>query len=144
MRCGWRMNSPPLRIASALRSARRRKQSDDMRHCKNAWMIGMPLIPMCMQPYMHRKPLRLPVNKCSPPDQPILQAVKQQFNRHNRCILKDNQLHRYKGSQPSMDNLCLLCSHLGIQAQYKPMERPSSHLCIRHMDLHNKCTLHQL
>ena len=95
------------------------------------------------------------MTKCSPPEQPILRVLKLQFNLHARCMAKrkskqkqveqqDKQRHKYKGNQPFMDNLCLLCSQLDHQAQHNPMEPPSSHLCIRHVHLHNRCNLHHL
>ena len=92
MRYGWRMNSLPLRIVSVLRSARRRKRSDDMRRCKNAWMIGMHSIPIYMLRCRHPLLLQLQVTKCSQPDQLVLQEVKLQFNPHIKCIRKLKQI----------------------------------------------------
>ena len=48
MRCGWRVHSPPHRIALALRSVERHRRSSAIRRCKSAWMIGMHSIPIYM------------------------------------------------------------------------------------------------
>ena len=117
--------------AAESKAAQAERRQSSLQKCMDDWDAFDPDLHAALQASVT---LQLQVLRPSQQEQPHLPNWKKQFNLHIRCKQQQEQDH---WPNRGMDLLCR-------QAHPRLKELPSSHLCIRHKDLHNRCNLHQL